>query len=54
VGRAGAIRHRVERGQTLSAIAQLYDTSPRAIARINAIRNPGRIMAGQLLKIPEG
>ena len=54
VGRSGAIRHRVERGQTLSAIAQLYDTSPRAIARINAIRNPGRIMAGQLLKIPEG
>jgi LysM repeat protein len=44
----------VRRGQTLSAIAQLYDLSPRAIAQANAIRNPSRIMAGQLLKIPEG
>lgn len=52
--RPGDIRHRVKRGQTLSAIARLYDTSPRAIARVNAIRNPSRIVAGQLLKIPEG
>ncbi len=52
--RAGNGRHRVQKGQTLSAIAQLYDLSPRAIVRANAIRNPSRIMAGQLLKIPEG
>ncbi len=52
--RTGGTRHRVRRGQTLSAIAQLYDLSPRAIAQANAIRNPSRIMAGQLLKIPEG
>ncbi len=54
IRRAGGVRHRVQRGQTLSAIARLYDISPRAIVRANAIRNPGRIMAGQLLKIPEG
>jgi membrane-bound lytic murein transglycosylase D len=52
-GRTGGT-HKVRRGQTLSAIAQLYDLSPREIARANAIRNPSRIIAGQVLKIPEG
>ena len=49
-----SIQHRVRRGQTLSTIARLYNTSARAIARHNAIRNPQRIIAGQVLMIPEG
>ena len=49
-----SVRHRVRRGQTLSTIARLYNTSARAIAHHNAIRNPQRIIAGQVLRIPEG
>ncbi len=47
-------KHRVRRGQTLIRIARLYNTSPRAIASLNAIKNPQKIFAGQILKIPEG
>jgi membrane-bound lytic murein transglycosylase D len=47
-------KHRVKRGQTLEIIAKRYKTSPRAIARLNDIKNPRYIRAGQLLKIPEG
>jgi membrane-bound lytic murein transglycosylase D len=44
--------HRVEKGQTLIAIARKYNTSVEAIARINNIRDPRQVRAGQLLKIP--
>jgi membrane-bound lytic murein transglycosylase D len=47
-------RHRVKKGQTLSSIAHRYNTSVSRIIRLNAISNPRRIVAGQLLKIPEG
>ncbi len=47
-------RHRVRNGQTLGRIARIYNTSARAIARLNALKNPQQIRAGQLLKIPEG
>lgn len=46
--------HRVRKNQTLSHIAVRYGTSVRTLMQTNGIRNPGRIMAGQLLKIPEG
>jgi membrane-bound lytic murein transglycosylase D len=46
--------HRVRRRQTLSHIAAHYNTSVRALMQANGIRNPSRIMAGQLLRIPEG
>ncbi len=46
--------HRVRRGQTLGKIARLYNTSPRAIIKLNSIRNPQHIRAGQMLRIPEG
>jgi len=47
-------KHRVRKGQTLMKIAKLYNTSAKAIVKFNAISNPQRIRAGQLLKIPEG
>ncbi len=46
--------HRVKKGQTLSTIAKEYNTTVKAIAKLNNIRNPRKIRAGQLLKIPEG
>lgn len=46
--------HRVQKNQTLSEIAALYDTSVKAIMKINGIRNPRRVQAGQKLKIPGG
>ncbi len=47
-------RHRVKHGQTLSGIARLYNTTTGAILRANAIDNPSRIMAGQMLVVPGG
>lgn len=47
-------RHRVKKGETLSAIAKRYKSSVKAIARANGIRNPRKIRAGQVLKIPGG
>ncbi|MDM8551121.1 LysM peptidoglycan-binding domain-containing protein [Desulfobacterales bacterium HSG2] len=47
-------KHRVRRGQTLLRIAKFYNTSAKAIVKLNAIKNPQKIRAGQLLKIPDG
>lgn len=46
--------HKVKRGQTLDTIAKIHNTSATAIARLNNIKNPRKIKAGQLLKIPKG
>ena len=46
--------HRVRKGQTLGRIARLYNTSPKAIIKLNSIKNPQHIRAGQMLRIPEG
>ena len=48
----GARHHRVVWGETLSGIAYRYGVSPRAIAKVNHIRNPHCIYAGQVLYIP--
>lgn len=45
-------KHRIRKGQTLQKIAKIYNTSAMAIAKLNAIQNPRRIRAGQLLDIP--
>jgi len=42
----------VQRGDTLSGIAQRYRTTVAAIARTNGIRNPNLIYVGQRLRIP--
>jgi membrane-bound lytic murein transglycosylase D len=44
--------HRVRYGQNLSHIARLYKTSVKAIISANSIKNPNRIIKGQVLRIP--
>ena len=48
-----AIHHyRVQRGDTISGIAQTFGVSTRVIAAANSLRNPNRIRPRQLLYIP--
>ncbi len=44
--------HQVARGQTLSHIAKLYQTSVRVLQTHNGIRDPSRLRQGQVLKVP--
>lgn len=44
--------HRVKFGQTLSYIAEMYDTSVKAIVKANYIKDPNMLNKGQVLKIP--
>ncbi|MBE5394438.1 MULTISPECIES: glycosyl hydrolase family 18 protein [Brevibacillus] len=44
--------HVVERGQTLNAIAERYDSTAQAIASANQIPEPDRLVVGQALVIP--
>lgn len=46
--------HRVQPGDTLSAIARQYETSVERIARENNLNSSGIIAAGKNLKIPRG
>jgi LysM repeat protein len=46
--------HIVQRGETLSQIAQYYGVSTAALAQVNNIANPSRIYPGQYLVIPSG
>ena len=45
-------RHRIEKGQTLSAIAQMHDTTIQAIMDANNLKSSQKIRVGQTLKIP--
>jgi LysM repeat protein len=42
----------VQPGQTLSALAVLYNTTTAALAAANGIGNPNRISAGMVLRLP--
>jgi LysM repeat protein len=44
----------VQRGDTLSGIAQRFGTSVQAIMEANGLRNPHQIFVGQVLIIPTG
>lgn len=44
--------HIVERGQSISEIAEIYQVAPEDIIELNEIRNPNRIQVGQELQIP--
>lgn len=44
--------HTVARGETLSEIASMYGTSTSAMARLNGLANPNRIVAGSRLQVP--
>jgi len=48
------VNHRVRVGESLSAIAHRYRTSINNIIRANNIRRQNFIVAGQVLKIPQG
>jgi membrane-bound lytic murein transglycosylase D len=52
--RAFFIAHRVQRGQTIGAIAKRYRTTVAAIQGANRLRDAKRLRAGQVLKIPTG
>lgn len=47
----GFLSYRVKQGDTLSAIAQKFNTTVKYLAEINNIENPNLIYAGQILKI---
>ena len=44
----------VKAGDTLSGIAEQFNTTYQAIAELNGIDNPNLIYAGQILSIPQG
>ena len=46
--------YKVRRGDTLSGIAQRYQTSVRDLVALNNLRSRHRIRAGQSLRLPEG
>ena len=49
----GYIKYKVKRGDTLSEIAQKFGVSVKEIARLNHLKKPYRLRAGQILKIPK-
>ncbi len=51
---AAGTTHVVQPGENLYRIALRYGTTVAALARLNGIRDPGRIVAGQRLVIPVG
>ena len=52
--RLRVVEHRIQNGETLSRIAEMYDTSIAAISDMNGIGNRHRIRAGHTLLIPAG
>jgi membrane-bound lytic murein transglycosylase D len=44
--------HKVQKGQTLSSIAQRYSTSVDTLKRINGIRDASNVQVGKTLKVP--
>ena len=51
-GGGSVISYTVRPGDTLSGIAQQYNTTYQILAAYNAISNPNRIYAGQIIQIP--
>lgn len=48
---AGPLIHRVQKGETLAQIAARYNTTVKALMRLNNLRDPNRIYAGQPLVV---
>ncbi len=44
--------HRIEKGETLSHIAQRYQVSLASLMRYNALNDPASVRVGQVLRIP--
>ncbi|MDG2303072.1 MAG: transglycosylase SLT domain-containing protein [Candidatus Binatia bacterium] len=51
-GKPRYVYHEVRRGQTLGNIAHKYGTTVATLQRVNGIRRPRSLRAGQTLKIP--
>jgi soluble lytic murein transglycosylase-like protein len=51
-GGAASADYEVRRGDTLSAIARQHGTSVAALAELNGLSDPNRILAGQRLDLP--
>lgn len=49
---SGEVIHRVQRGETLAAIASRYHTTVAQLMAYNGLRNPNLIYVGQRLRIP--
>lgn len=49
---SNATTHTVRSGETLSGIAQLYQTTVAELQRLNNISNPNLIRVGQILQLP--
>lgn len=45
--------HRVESGDTMSAIAETYGLAPEAIEAINGLRPPYQLFVGEFLILPD-
>ncbi|RLT36496.1 MAG: LysM peptidoglycan-binding domain-containing protein [Chloroflexi bacterium] len=52
--RAGFYYHNVQPGETMSQLAQIYDTTPQAIVRYNGLPDEKTIYAGLEVRIPYG
>ena len=50
---AGPGRHRVNRGETLIAIAVRYQVSPKDLMAVNGLRDANHVELGQTLKLPK-
>ncbi|MDR1059474.1 MAG: LysM peptidoglycan-binding domain-containing protein [Treponema sp.] len=46
------VTHVIQRGETIYSIARSYGVKQEDILTLNGIRDPGRILAGQRLRIP--
>ncbi|WP_051275990.1 peptidoglycan DD-metalloendopeptidase family protein [Desulfovirgula thermocuniculi] len=46
------LEYRVRRGDTLASLAERFGLPPVALQEVNAIEDPDRIVAGQVLKVP--
>lgn len=46
------INYTIQRGDTLSEIASRYGTTVNVLVNLNGIRNPNRIYAGNIIKVP--
>ena len=46
------ITYRIQYGDTLGGIARRYGTTIAVLAQLNGIRNPNRIYAGQVIRVP--
>lgn len=49
-----ALTHTVAPGETLFAIARRYGTTAEELARLNGLKDPNRIRAGQVLRVRPG